>query len=69
MATCALALRIGFRYILVNERTDLLRYAIRHLETTQMVWNTKEEILYLRKIELIKARLLMLTNQLHRNFV
>jgi hypothetical protein len=40
---------------------------MQHLETTQMVWNTKEEILYLRKIELIKARLLMLTNQLYRN--
>jgi hypothetical protein len=49
------------------ERIDLLRYAILHLRMAQMVLNVEEQILYSRKTELVKARLLMFVSQLHRN--
>jgi len=57
---------IDSRHMSVAERSDLLRYTIQFNGESRMSWKMEEEILYLKRIELIKVRLLILMNQLRR---
>ena len=57
---------IDSRHMSVAERSDLLRYTIQFNGDSRMSWKMEEEILYLKRIELIKVRLLILMNQLRR---
>ena len=57
---------IDSRHMSVAERSDLLRYTIQLYGESRMSWKMEEEILYLKRIELIKVRWLILTNQLRR---
>jgi len=57
---------IDSRHMSVTERSDLLRYTIQFNGESRMSWKMEEEILYLKRIELIKVRLLILMDQLRR---
>jgi len=57
---------IDSRHMSVAERSDLLGYTIQLYGESRMSWKMEEEILYLKRIELIKVRWLILMNQLRR---